>query len=118
MQDELVGIALLYVCANERITLGIIQCFIENFPRSVRAGTLIGKTPLYLVCRNKHVTADIVRCLINKYEDALPLQDENGDSPLFHLCMNDELDESVAEDILKLILEKRPELAKQRCSDG
>ncbi len=110
-------IILLDVCANEHVTLGIVQCVLEYFPGSIRVVTLT-LASLHVLCRNKYVTPDIVQFLIDKYPDALSLLDENGISPLFDLCMNAELNEGVAVEILDLLLERYPELAKQSCTDG
>jgi ankyrin repeat protein len=112
------NIILFDVCANERVTLGIVRCVLEYLPGSVEARTSTGKTPLHVVCRNKNVTLDIVEFLVKEYPDALSLQDENGMSPLFYLCTNGALNESVAVEILDLLLERCPELAKQSCTDG
>ena len=112
------NIILFDVCANEHVTLGIVQCVLEYFPGSVEAVTSTGTTPLHVLCRNKNVTLEIVEFLVKEYPDALSLQDENGMSPLFYLCRNNELNDSAAVEILDLLLERCPELAKQSCTVG
>ena len=105
---------LFYICDNPHLTLGILRCFIEYFPRAVHAVDSTGMTPLHVVCYYSNVTPDIARYLIEEYSDAPQSRNEWGFNPLYYLCANDEvdLDESVAVEVLKVFLEKCPACAQ------
>ena len=90
---------LLYICANYRVTCGMVEYFLQRFHSSAVNVTLRGVTPLHVVCRNKNATADIVRCVI-QYPGDLLKQDEGGQTTLVYLCFNKELDDKSSVEIL------------------
>eukprot|EP00984_Skeletonema_dohrnii_P035851 scaffold36127_cov167-Skeletonema_dohrnii-CCMP3373.AAC.1 len=98
----------LRACINKRVNEGIIQCLLEYVPAAASANFL-GQTPLHFVCDNENVTLNIIQLLIDAAPDSVRSADEDGDTPLHNLCRNDELDESAALAILKLLIEKHPE---------
>eukprot|EP00985_Skeletonema_marinoi_P015398 scaffold7949_cov72-Skeletonema_marinoi.AAC.2 len=96
----------------------MVQCVIEHVPRAVSVVDRRGATPLHLVCFNKNVTLDIFRCVFDGNQAALLKQDEDGCTPLIWLCCNKALNETVAVEISKLLLEMCPESAQCGTHDG
>eukprot|EP00985_Skeletonema_marinoi_P006344 scaffold2742_cov140-Skeletonema_marinoi.AAC.4 len=116
--DPTYYILLGYICANDFVTVGMVQYFQQRFPSLAGNAAVLGVTPLHCVCLNKNATADIVRCVIESNPEALRTQDEAGQTPLVYLCLNKRLDENMAEEILMLILDTCPESAKWCMHDG
>ncbi len=96
-------------CYNERLTEGILRCLIKYFPNAARYADNFGRLPLHRVCENKNVTLGMVHLLIDAFPDSLNHQNNNGMMPLLKLCYNKNLDEEIAVDILKVLLERCPE---------
>ncbi len=106
----------LSACKNERVTEGILRYLVDNFPAATkfadgRGNALHYITPLHLLCRNKNVTLGMVQLLLD-FPD-LRQENDNGILYLHCLCANIFLDDGVAIDILKLLLEMSPESVRQ-----
>jgi ankyrin repeat protein len=102
----------LSACRNERVTEGILRYLLRIFPS---AGTFINRsrnTPMHIICHNKNVTPGMVQLLIDAAPDSLDNEDSHGGLPLHCLCVHKNLDDEVASNILKLLLEKCPESAR------
>jgi hypothetical protein len=115
VEDSTYDILLVDVCANDCVTQEMVQCVIEHVPGAASVVDRRGATPLHFLCFNKNVTRDIVRYVIEGNPDALLKQDAGGLTPLFWLCCNEALDETVAVEILTLLLKTCPE-ALQWCT--
>eukprot|EP00984_Skeletonema_dohrnii_P023891 scaffold12996_cov79-Skeletonema_dohrnii-CCMP3373.AAC.2 len=118
VEDSTYDILLVDVCANDCVTHEMVQCVIEHVPRAASVVSTRGATPLHVLCFNKNVTRDIVRYVIEGNPDALLKQDEGGSTPLIWLCCNEALDETVAVEIVTLLLEMCPESAECCTHDG
>eukprot|EP00984_Skeletonema_dohrnii_P023291 scaffold12357_cov91-Skeletonema_dohrnii-CCMP3373.AAC.10 len=120
VEDSTYDILLVDVCANDCVTHEMVQCIIEHVPRAVSVVDRRGATPLHFVCCNKNVTRDIVRCVIEGNPDALLKQyeGEGGWTPLVYLCCNEALGETVAVEIVTLLLEMCPESAECCTNNG
>eukprot|EP00985_Skeletonema_marinoi_P000356 scaffold126_cov142-Skeletonema_marinoi.AAC.12 len=109
----------LEVCANERVTEGIIECLLEYFPGAARATDEKGQLPLHHVaCLNKNVTRNIVQLLIDAAPDSVRKENVDGWMPLHCLCTNEGMDERAALEILRLLIEKCPEAIRHAENDG
>eukprot|EP00985_Skeletonema_marinoi_P007214 scaffold3154_cov90-Skeletonema_marinoi.AAC.2 len=117
VEDSTYDILLVDVCANDCVTHEMVQCVIEHVPGAASAVNRRGATPLHVVCSNINVTRDIFRCVFEANPHALLAQDDFESNPLVYLCCNEALDETVAVEILTLILDECPESAKC-CHDG
>jgi len=107
----------LAACNNERVTEGILRCILDNFPAATTFPDLDGGT-LNIICNNKNVTLGMVRLLLDAFPD-LRRENINGRILYLHLlCGNKFLDEEVAIDILKLLLERFPESARATTENG
>eukprot|EP00984_Skeletonema_dohrnii_P014842 scaffold6323_cov118-Skeletonema_dohrnii-CCMP3373.AAC.7 len=97
-------------CRNKRVTGGIIRCLLEYFPAAAStARDEFDWTPLHAASNNKNVTLNIVQLLIDAAPESVHSEDVSGFMPLHRLCTNEELDETTALAILKLLVEKHPE---------
>ncbi len=99
----------LSACQNERVTEGILRYLLDTFPAATKLWR--GLTPLHLLCRNKNVTLSMVQLLLD-FPD-LRQENDNGILYLHCLCAHRFLDDGVAIDILKLLLEMSPESVRQ-----
>ncbi|KAK1734171.1 hypothetical protein QTG54_015174 [Skeletonema marinoi] len=108
----------LEVCANERVTEGIIQCLLEYFPAAASTINDNGLVPLHLVCNNKNVTLNIVQLLIDAAPDSVRKEIGDGWMPLHCLCRNVDVDKTIAIEILRLLIEKCPEAIRHAENDG
>ena len=97
--DSTYDVLLLFICANDRVTYGMVKYFLHRFPSSANSVALRGITPLHVACQNNYATLDIVRCVIESNPGALLTQDEDGRTPLIYLCFN-----KMAVEILTLFL--------------
>ena len=95
-------------CRNEQITEGIIQYLLKYFPEAVNEADDNGLLPLHYACKNKNVSLGIIQLLIDAAPDSVRREDISGNLPLHLLCTNEQLDETVALEILQLLLEKYP----------
>jgi hypothetical protein len=118
--STLYRIFLFDICANDYVTLEMVQCTMEYIPGAASAigARARGATPLHIVCSNKNATLDIVRCVYEGCPDAILEVDAAGQIPLFYLCRNDELDDAISVEILTWLLEKCPESAQCCTHDG
>ena len=105
-------------CDNEKVTEGIIQCLLDYFPDAASGAIEDGMTPLYIACQNKNVTKGIVARLIDAAPDSVRSVEEDGWTPLHILCDNKHVDEAVATQIMKLLIEKYPEVVQRAENDG
>eukprot|EP00985_Skeletonema_marinoi_P001589 scaffold637_cov173-Skeletonema_marinoi.AAC.8 len=107
-----------WACANNRFNEGIIQCLLEYFPAAASDTDENGWSPLHFACRNPNVTPNIMQLLIDAAPDSVRCVDKEYDTPLHHLCMNEELDETPALGILKLLILKQPEAIRHSNNEG
>ena len=99
-------------CDNEKVTEGIIQCLLEYFPDAADLTIESGWSPLHFACNNKSATPNIIQLLLVAAPDSVGSADNGGWMPLHILCFNSEVDEKVALQILKLLIETYPEAAR------
>jgi len=103
-------------CQNERVTEGIIRCFLEYIPAAARA-TFLRRKPLHVACRNKSTTRRIIQLLIDAAPDSVRLTD-NGEMPLHLFCGNNNMKDTDAIQSLKLLIEKYPEAVRHTTNAG
>jgi len=96
-------------CYNRRVNEGLIRCLLEYFPDAARATENGGELPLHVACGNTNVTLNIIQLLIDAAPDTVRSVNNYGNMPLHYLCRNEELDETAALGILRLLIEKHPE---------
>ena len=106
-------------CGNTRVTEGIIQCLLEYFPGAASASNDCGHMPLHWACNNPNMTLKIIQLLIDA-EPASARSACNDDwMPLHYLCTaSSNSDEMTAIDILKLFIEKCPEVVRRANNKG
>eukprot|EP00985_Skeletonema_marinoi_P017912 scaffold9918_cov153-Skeletonema_marinoi.AAC.1 len=102
----------LWVCANERVTEGIIRCLLEYFPDAGSFTSTDGKTPLHLICNNTNVTRSMVELLIDAAPNSVRIVTQLGWMPLHCLCLNRKLDDETSMEILKLLIQKCPQAVR------
>jgi len=102
----------LWVCANERVTEGIIRCLLEYFPDAGSFTSTDGKTPLHLICNNTNVTRSMVELLIDAAPNSVRIVTQLGWMPLHCLCLNRRLNDEISIEILKLLIQKCPEAVR------
>ena len=97
-------------CRNERVTEGIIRCLLDYFPDAVRnIEEQRGRLPLHTAINNTHVTLGVIQLLIDAFPDSLRHECNDGCMPLHLFCLNNFVGEEVAEESIKMIVEKCPE---------
>ena len=96
-------------CRNEKVTEGILRCLLDYFPYAASATDDYEDLPLHKISKNRNVTPGMVQLLIDAFPDSL-LHDRGGFTPISYLCYNahDRVDEEVAVEILKLLLDRCP----------
>jgi ankyrin repeat protein len=100
---------ILAACRNELVTERILQYLLEHFPKAVSFISKNGNTPLHMMCHNKNATLGMMQLLIDACPGSLRrASDSQGWMPLHVLCRNKNLDDLVALNILRSILEKCP----------
>ena len=106
-------------CENELMTEGILRCLLEYFPNAASDTHSSGVMPLHVMCCcNKNVTLGMVQLLIEACPESID-RTNNGVTPLHALSKNGEnLDDSVAVDILGFLLERCPEAVRRADDDG
>ena len=99
-------------CSNGRATEGIIRCLLKYFPAAVwgRADDDRRWSPLHYACDNPNVTLSIIQPLVDTAPNSVRCVTCYDETPLHHLCFNSEVDETAAIQILKLLVEKYPEV--------
>ena len=107
----------LVACINKKISVGIIQCLLEYFPDAASATDKDERSPLHCACINPNVTLDIIQLLIDANPASVRCEDNDGNTPLHYLCDNGEVDEATALEILKLLIEKYPEVVRHANND-
>ena len=101
---------LLELCASNKLSLDALQETINIIGPRVSSQN---PSCFHDACGNKNVvTLGIVQLLHNTLPEALRLRDDFGDLPIHHLCLNKDLDETVAVDILRFMLEVDPNLVR------
>ena len=108
-------------CKNERVTEGIIQCLLEYFPDAASAideDDEDGCLPLHTLCDNKNVTLNISQLITSAHPASVRGEDMEGNLPLHAICHNEEVDETIAIEILKFLIDKYPEAVRHADNDG
>jgi ankyrin repeat protein len=95
-------------CLKDRVTEGILRLLLDHFPDAASYISGRGKTPLHQMCYNKNATLGMMQLLIDACPGSLRASDDQGWTPLHVLCRNRNLDDLVALNILRSILEKCP----------
>ena len=106
---------LLYLCESNNLSLGALQQIINTLGPRVSSQN---PSCFHLACRNENVTLEIVQLLHNTWPGALRLRDDAGWNPIHWLCCNEDLDETVAADILLFMVEIDPTLSRELVGDG
>ena len=106
------------VCANERVTDGMIRCLLEYFPDSIRDTDYLGRSPLHFACRNPNVSLNIIQLLIDAAPDSVRSANNNGHVPLHYFCDGKHEDDRKAMQILKLLIERHPEAVRHVDNNG
>ena len=110
---------LLYLCESNNLSLDALQQIINTLRPHER---VLSQNPswtcFHLACRNENVTLEIVQLLHNTWPGALRLRDDAGWNPIHWLCCNEDLDETVAADILLFMVEIDPTLSRELVGDG
>jgi ankyrin repeat protein len=110
---------LLSACRNERVTEGILRYLLDIFPG---AGTHLDEekhSALQKICHNNNVTLGMVQLLLDAFPESVCTEDVYDAMPLnTFCCFTNNLDDEVAVDILKLLLERCPESARYTTYDG
>ncbi len=96
-------------CRNELVTERVLRYLLEHFPKAARFISKNGSTPLHAMSSNKNATLGMMQLLIDACPGSLRrASDDEGWMPLHVLCRNKNLDDLVALNILRSILEKCP----------
>ncbi len=104
-----------YACLNLRVTEGIIQCLLEYFPDAASATDVrFGNTPLHFACRNKSTTRGIIQLLIDADPTSVGIVNNKGNMPLHILCASEGASEATLIEVLKVLIEKHPELLVEK----
>ena len=110
-------------CRNERVTEGILQFLLDYFPYAAKATDddaidYCGGLPLHFIFENSNVTLGMVQLLIDAFPDSVRHGTNLNELPLHCLSNGENVDEEVAVEILKLLLEKCPESVQRTTVEG
>jgi ankyrin repeat protein len=96
-------------CRNELVTERVLRYLLEHFPKAASFISKNGSTPLHAMSSNKNATPGMMQLLIDACPGSLRrASDDKGWMPIHALCHNNDLDDLVALNILRSILEKCP----------
>jgi ankyrin repeat protein len=119
VKDEAGQNPLLYLCSNdeldEAISMGILTLLLEKCPESVQCCTHEGILPILLACG--FCSPGFCCVLIEAFPESAR-HVFRGDMLLFLISFSSEVDDSVALAVLKLLLEKRPEIVRRVRKEG
>jgi ankyrin repeat protein len=113
----------LHLVFNKNITPNVsegrIRCLLQYFPQGASATDDEGRSPLHCACSNKNITLNIVQLLIDAAPNSVrTVEDNNGWMPIHCLCRNNNVDEIIAIEILKLLVEKCHESVRRASWNG
>ena len=103
-------------CNNERVTVGIIQCLLEYFPDTI--SDFDRWSPLHTLCSYNNTTLSLIQLIVDEAPDSVRSVDYDGWTTLHYLCGNDQVDDTAAMQVLKLLIDKYPEAALHADNEG
>ena len=92
----------------------VLRFLVETNPSSLQIKDRCDETPLYIACRNRRMKAETIKLLLKAGVGVVYERNEYGEMPLHCLCscgiyQTFQMDDEVAMDILKLLLDAHPE---------
>ena len=116
-EEEYIVYPILSLVYNEHITpkdmLEIITFFHDAEPASLRVLDGDNATVLHHVCYNKYVTLELVQFLYNSWPEAIRMRAGHTGLPIHDLCRNNKIDDTVALEILRFMLDVNPSLSRE-----
>ena len=113
------------ICINKGVdkatAVEILKLLLSTYPEAAEMASASdrGYTPLHCACHNKNVSLELVDMLLKAAPKSVRLTTtQTKATPLHVLCTNKDIDEVTAVEILKMLLEKYPKAAYQRCGNG
>lgn len=95
----------------------VVEYIVESNPSSLQMKDQYNQTPLHVACANGYITVESVNFLLSVWVGALYELNTCRASPIHLLCekneRGEEIDDEVATDILKLLLQVQPDLVSQ-----
>ena len=92
----------------------VVEYIVETNPSSLQMKDKYDQTPLHIACTKRYITARTVKLLLNGWNGAVYERDISNLLPVHCLCdkkeRGEEIDDEVATDILKLLLDAQPDL--------
>jgi len=90
-----------------------VKCLVEINPDSLKANDKYDRTPLSVACLNRNITTRTVKLLLEACPESIHQRSSSNALPIHKLCEVKDMDDAVAFDILKLLLETHPDLVSQ-----
>ena len=91
----------------------VVKYLVESNPDSLKAKDKYDRTPLSVACLNKNITTRTVKLLLEAWPESIHQRSSSNALPIHKLCEAHDMDDAVAIDILKLLLEPHPNLVSQ-----
>jgi ankyrin repeat protein len=116
VKDQDGQIPLFYLCSNDKLddanSVEILTLLLEKWPESAQCCTHAGLLPIHLAC---HRRSPKFCCLLTEaYPDSMQHERNGvGVQVLFHILSDSVVDDSVAFAVLKLLLDKYPEMVRR-----
>ena len=105
------GMPLHCLCENEEVdeatAVLILKFLLEKHPEAVRHANDGGYLPIHYACWWR--SPEFCQELIDAYPDSVRSVDNYECTPLHHLCDNNQVDDTAAMQVLKLLIDKYPE---------
>jgi len=111
---------------NKRIgdMFDVVKYLAESKPSSLLVKDEYGQTPLHFACSNGYITARTVQILLQNCPESIHQRNDFGCLPIHSLCQcgfhseERKMDDEVAIDILKLLLEANPGSVSETGDEG
>lgn len=91
----------------------VLQYLAETNPSSLLIKNRWEETPLHIACRNEHISARTIQILLEACPEVARQLNHYEELPLHYLCRNKVMENEVAIDVLKLLLDAHPDSVLQ-----
>ena len=96
----------------------VVKYLVESNPDSLKAKDEYDRTPLNVACMYGFMTAKTIELLLEACPESIHQRSSSNALPIHKFCEVKDMDDAVAIDILKLLLEAHPDLVSQTSSYG
>jgi ankyrin repeat protein len=97
-------------------TMQVLNLLIDKYQEAAGHADNEGSLPIHLASQLR--SGEFCQILINAAPDSVSIVDSEGCMPLHYLCENDQVDDTAATQVLKLLIDKYPEAIRHANNRG